>query len=69
MNADMNPNIFRALLSIQQDIHRNNNGLRTTVHYSEGQGALIVPEGRPLHPRNVILAVPEFELQVRSQFF
>jgi hypothetical protein len=69
MNADMSPDLFRAVLSIQQQIHRDNGGLRTDVHYQEGYGALVVPEGRSLHPANVILVISEPELQIRSHFF
>ena len=41
-------------------------GIRTDVHYSEGKGALVVPEGAALTPQNVIMVVPDVELKLRA---
>jgi len=53
------------LLEIQREMFLLK-GIRTDVHYSEGQGALVVPEGAELTPQNVIMAVPDVELKLRA---
>lgn len=52
-----------ALIAIQSAIYREQ-GVRTDVHYREGYGALIVPEGAPLTPANVIAVIDEMELEI-----
>jgi len=64
----MNNQLFNTIVSIQQDIYTNNGNLRTDVHYQEGYGAIFVREGQTLHPANILAAVSEQELFLRSHF-
>lgn len=54
------------LTAIQSAIFRDH-GVHTDVHYREGYGALFVPEGAPLTPANVIVAVSEDELVLMAR--
>jgi hypothetical protein len=51
------------LIRIQQAIFEQH-GHRTDVYYTEGGGALVVLEGRPLHPQNVIQAIPDHVIKL-----
>jgi hypothetical protein len=49
------------LVDLQSQIFEQS-GIRTDVYYVEGRGALVVQEGRPLLPHNIILRIPEVSL-------
>ncbi|ATO50971.1 hypothetical protein P4V86_15600 [Brevibacillus laterosporus] len=49
------------ITAIQAGIY-SRHGIRTDAYYREGYGLLIVREGAPLLPRNVIAAYDEDEL-------
>jgi hypothetical protein len=53
------------IIATQRQIYEQS-GQRTDVYVQEGQGALFVPEGYPLIPQNVILALPEEHLRIFS---
>ena len=49
----------KILLDIQEQFY-NNNGMRTDIYYTQGQGVQVVPEGLPLEQQNIILNLPEY---------
>jgi hypothetical protein len=53
------------IIATQRQIYEQS-GQRTDVHVKEGYGALFVPEGMPLIPQNVIMALPEDHLRIFS---
>jgi hypothetical protein len=53
------------IIATQRQIFEQS-GQRTDVHIKEGYGALFVPEGMPLIPQNVIMALPEDRLRFFS---
>ncbi|WP_175393357.1 hypothetical protein [Brevibacillus laterosporus] len=52
------PKYIDAITEIQAGIYLRH-GIRTDAYYQEGYGLLIVPEGAPLIPRNVIVTYDE----------
>ncbi|MCR8998210.1 hypothetical protein NW825_25465 [Brevibacillus laterosporus] len=50
-----------AITAIQAGIY-SRHSIRTDAYYREGYGLLIVPEGAPLIPRNIIATYDEDEL-------
>jgi hypothetical protein len=53
------------IIATQRQIYEQT-GQRTDVHLKEGSGALFVPEGMPLIPQNVIMALSEDHLRFFS---
>jgi hypothetical protein len=58
-------NIAASIVNIQRKILEQN-GRKTDVYYSEGQGALFVFMGDALTVQNVIYAVSEIELMMNA---
>lgn len=54
-----NQQLFNILEQLHREQSRNHD-----CYYKEGFGALFVPQGYPLHPRNVILQISEQQLAV-----
>ncbi|MGG1445072.1 hypothetical protein ABE354_24070 [Brevibacillus laterosporus] len=52
------PDYTDAITAIQAGIY-SRHGIRTDAYYREGYGLLVVPEGAPLIPRNVLAAYDE----------
>ena len=53
------------IIATQRQIYEQT-GQRTDAHFKEGSGVLFVPEGMPLIPQNVIMALPEDHLRFFS---
>jgi hypothetical protein len=49
------------LTGILEQLYREHNR-KHDCHYKDGYGALFVPEGYELQPRNVVLVIPEHQL-------
>lgn len=47
------------LADVQRQIFENN-GMRTDVYYTEGKGAIVVPEFAPLNFFNIIIKIPAY---------
>lgn len=62
----MNIEVSAILSEVQRSIHAQI-GTGVDVYYTESKGALFVPEGSQLTPDNVILAIPEANLQIQAQ--
>jgi hypothetical protein len=58
-------NINGYLQNVLESLY-NQTGRKHDCHYKEGYGALFVPEGYPLHPRNVIHAIDEMQIKMMS---
>ncbi|MFF2886700.1 hypothetical protein [Paenibacillus sp. NPDC057967] len=62
----MNEAVTAVLMDIQREIAQQI-GAGVDVHYSEGKGALFVPEGAALTPDNVIYAEHDMSLRIKEQ--
>ena len=51
------------ITEIQRSIFEQT-GTKTDAHYKEGEGVLFVPYMAKLVPQNVMLAVPEIQLEM-----